>query len=167
MLPDEILINILIHAHPDEMGTLCTSSSRVRRICRDNLLWYDKIKVDYPEEIQNKPKHTSWRDWYIFLYQNPLIPIYNNNEIIGLIRIYNNDPTTTFDDLHRHFLNMDSYYTIQYYGNNDTILYEYIYINPIPSLNRFMTTHISFDLKYHDTLSNYSIKYIVLTTGRR
>lgn len=166
MLPDEILVNILINTNPHELNNLCRSSSRIRNICYDNVLWYNKLILDYPEEVNPKPKNISWKDWYIYVYQNPMIPIYYRGDNVGSIRIHLNDPTTTFDELHRHFLNKAAYYTIWYYGDNEDPIYEYEYINPIPSLNRLTNAHISFNLRQHN-LSPDHIKYIVLTIGRR
>ena len=63
-LPDELLIQILLHMPPSSIGSLARASFDLSRIARDDYLWQRKCKLDYPgveDVLEEEEEDNGWR----------------------------------------------------------------------------------------------------------
>lgn len=62
MLPDELLMEIVINTPISELDKLCLSSSKLRDICSDDLVWKQKLEKDHM--MGDKPDNMTYQQWY-------------------------------------------------------------------------------------------------------
>lgn len=65
-LPKNALYNALMNLDWNDIVNLCKTNKKCNEICKDDLFWQKKVLLDFPD-ISDKPKHISYKNWYIKL----------------------------------------------------------------------------------------------------
>ena len=75
LLPTELLLQILSYANLTDLRQLCQTSSKLRQICGDEVLWqsvYQKLNrsndITYPHQLASKQIGSTWLERSMFLY---------------------------------------------------------------------------------------------------
>ncbi len=86
-LPNEVLITeILSSMSLPEILKNCLVNLRFARICRGDELWRGLTLRDFPyESVFNRG--LSWKEYYINVYQSPVLPVYRYDDPIEWVRL--------------------------------------------------------------------------------
>ena len=86
-LPDEVLLETFLPQLPiGDLLSLCTADVRVSNLCRNERLWFRKVFSEFPEWTNFKPENMSYRDYYSILPGLKDIPIFLQNNKVGIGR---------------------------------------------------------------------------------
>ena len=103
ILPDEILINeILPKLAIKDLSAACSGNSRFRRLCNNEQLWQNKVRLEYSDVNNKKPKNMMWRDFYSYLTDTRSIPVLVEDDYIGNARIDPNNLRPTVNNILKH-----------------------------------------------------------------
>lgn len=142
-LPNSVLFEILVELDIDDIINLCSTNSEYKKICDSNEFWYQKLKYDYPNSLLNKPRNTSYKQWYLRLSNQNVValtPIIYGNDVY-MAEIYINIVSTFMYGIYQENIDyikgdlndivieaIKKKYDMPIYGNidYDIILYDFI-----------------------------------------
>lgn len=121
-LSDETLVTVVFPQLPlDVIKQLCSIHIRFHNVCQNENLWLIKINNDYPVLPHLKPATSTWKDFYIYLFNNfKNIPIIYHNQLIGDILIYKFDTWDIVINKIRSLIKLPK--MISFLDNNNNIL---------------------------------------------
>jgi hypothetical protein len=59
-------------------------STKFHTVCNNEMLWYNKTAIEYPQFLGSKPNDTKWKNCFI-LISSKMLPLYYNGDRIAFI----------------------------------------------------------------------------------
>lgn len=87
-LPEDILTTLIFpRLSTSDIGKLCPLHSRFNNASKNENLWQRKVYDEYPQYYYVKDEESTWKEFYIYLYESWEVPIYENGDVVKWIRI--------------------------------------------------------------------------------
>lgn len=113
-------MNIVFPELPiDVIGQLCSIHTKFNNVCQNENLWIIKTTHDYPIFVNQKPNTSTWRDFYIYLFNNfKNVQVIYNSQVIGNIWISRLDNWDEFKNKIRPLIQSPKIFTFLDINNN-------------------------------------------------
>lgn len=127
--PLELQFEIALQLPILDLLQLCQVSHYYNDICNDEQFWKEKTFYDFKDYAGNKLTHLTWKEYYIYLYnESLLVPIFLNNDHISDITIFRHQAVSeVFNTLSEKYNNTFFVFT----GHNLNILARSFSIPPV------------------------------------
>lgn len=181
-LPDEVLLNVIFpRLDLHYLLYLCEVNVKFSKLCQQDSMWKERVNFEFPDflcisdipefsctfNVHNIPPNTSWKDYYIFLYQNVInVKMYRDEPdplgqylvpiLIKSLRILKGDIDQFVADLYLYevILYTDKDNKVVAFSNQSG---KYSLIDPTPTIKNM---YVLYDLS--NTLKHAISSYITL-----
>lgn len=101
--PNDILINeILPHMPLNKLSKLCQTDQRFRHLCQSELLWKNRINLEYSNNtLKLKPTELTYKQYYTFLLQADQVPVYRHGDILMRTLVTKDNKEYAINDIKR------------------------------------------------------------------
>lgn len=122
-LPNDTLLRDILPKIPlSTLTEACSLHPRINQLCQLDKLWQDRTAFEFFKEYNNKPLDISWRDYYLLLTGNKIIPVYLGNDQIDSIMFVPRFFELTLKRLLPNLTNIQQPYYIVF-SDNDNMPY--------------------------------------------
>lgn len=155
LLPTETVFKILSFVGISDINNMKNTCKFINMVCEDPMLWYCKIRVEFPDQINTKSNDLSWKQLYINIYSDSysIVPIYQHNTCLGHIELQYSDCQNSLTHIEKYLITPSS---ITFKDKYDNMIHRYQYIQPQMYVHTFTSDRIN-TIQSIEISENYNI----------